>query len=137
MFSTERYLDLMAGVLLADDRVDKGERKLFLQMMDVAGVDENLKTKYERVLRQETSINTDGVIREIVEGIDPETLTWIVRDAYLMANADGVVSSEEVAIINKLLVQAQIPEDRHEVIHAWGRESIALLERGYTLFVPE
>ena len=134
---SEMYLDLMVCVLLADNRVDRGEKKLFLQMLNMFGVDRELQQKYEQLLDKETYLDSDQVVTEIAKVLDPETLTWLVRDAFLMANADGIVSPEEVEVVDKLLEKAKVPEDLYEQIHSWGMESIAMLERGYSLFTYE
>lgn len=61
----------------------------------------------------------------------------MIRDAYLMSDADGDIHPSEIDVINRFLRYAGIPEERFEEIEMWARESIAHLKRGVILFTKE
>jgi uncharacterized membrane protein YebE (DUF533 family) len=134
MDMTEAYLSFTLCVLQADGRVDDGEARLFASMLRHAGVRADLRRKYERFLRGEAELDPAKVLASMPEMLDEMLLMWLVRDAYLVAGADGVVSEPEEALIQDLLRHVGIPESRFGEIRAWGMEAVRHARTGATLF---
>jgi len=129
----ERYLTVMAAVLHADRIVHEAEETLFLRMLRDAGIRGEFEEKC-RALLDETNRDVEiASLRAALDAVDTETLVWIIRDAFLMADADGGVSDDELSVIDECLRLAGIEEGRLEAVHAWGNETLAHLKRGYLL----
>lgn len=135
MMTPERYFDFITCVLMADGDVAEEERTLFESMLKSTGVSTKLRTKYRRVLRGEHGLSEADTIAGLASAAADE-LTWLVRDAFLMANADGNVSHHEVAVINRLLLEAGVPKSRLPKIKKWGLAAVDHLVSGVELMQP-
>ena len=133
MNKTEKYLELMVLVLKADGIIDERERALMYRMIKNVGMKDELVEKYDAKLTIDNSENKEKILTEIASDLDPATLTGMVRDAYIMADADNTIDPSEVQVINEFLGKAGIPEERFKEIETWARKNIAHLKRGQRL----
>lgn len=133
MNKTEKYLELMVLVLKADGMIDERERALMYRMIKNVGMKDDLVAKYDAKLTMDNSEDREQILTEIAHDLDPAALTGMVRDAYMMADADNNIDPTEVKVINEFLAKAGIPEERFGEIETWARKNIAHLKRGQRL----
>jgi len=137
MGRTEDYLNFMLWVVRSDGNVDAQQKTRLLSVM-VEGMDlrKDLVARYREALAlSEWSDPTDEELRGLAEGLDPLSLSNLVRDAYLMAWADGVLRDVEVNFVKRFLKVAGIPEDRLEAIDQWARQAVDINRQAFELFV--
>ena len=137
MGRTEDYLNFMLWVVRSDGNVDAQQKTRLLSVM-VEGMDlrKDLVARYREALAlSEWSDPTDEELRSLAEGLDPLSLSNLVRDAYLMAWADGVLRDVEVNFVKRFLKVAGIPEDRLETIDQWARQAVDINRQAFELFV--
>ena len=127
----------MLWVVRSDGNVDAQQKTRLLSVM-VEGMDlrKDLVARYREALAlSEWSDPTDEELRSLAEGLDPLSLSNLVRDAYLMAWADGVLRDVEVNFVKRFLKVAGIPEDRLETIDQWARQAVDINRQAFELFV--
>ncbi len=133
MERVRKYLDLMVYVLKADGIVHEKERALLDALIINVGLKDEIIEEYKAKLEEGSVPDMEKRLTELAENVDAQALAGMVRDAYLMADADGIIDPTEVNLINSFLSKAGIPEERHKEIEMWGRETIAHMKRGILL----
>lgn len=137
MGRTEDYLNFMLWVVRSDGNVDVNQKKRLLSVM-VDGMDlqDGLVDGYRNALAQsEWADPTDEELRKLAEGLDPLSLGNLVKDAYLMAWADGVLRDVEVNFVKRFLRVAGVPEARLDAIDKWARQAVDINRQAFELFV--
>lgn len=134
----EQYLDFMVHILRADGVVEAVEKQQFLTMMV-----EGLQLRPEVVERYRTQLEapkwdtpSDAQLAALGEGLDPGSLSHMVKDGYSMAWADGSIDPTELELIQRFLVAVGIPESRLPDIDKWARVSLEVARKGQILFRP-
>lgn len=130
----ENYLDFLTCVMLADGVIQEEEKSAFLNILNRVGLSKKLSKKYFRILSGTQLIDRDDVISRVASQKDKEILVWIVRDAFLIADANGDVSDEEILLIKKLLEKSGVTPSRMKKIIQWGNEFIDHTKNGLKLF---
>lgn len=136
MGRTEQYLDFMLWVVRSDGVVDKEQKRRLLAVM-IEGMDlrQELVDRYRQALARTTwSEPSDEELAAHAEGLDAVSLGNLVRDAYLMAGADGVLRKVEVDFVKRFLSAAGIPSERLEAIDLWARQAVELNAQAFELF---
>ena len=130
MIIAEKYLTIMAGVLLADGKVTEEENSLFQNMMKQVGLNVELQDYFQKLLSEKTTISTDKLL-EISKGMDKYLLLWIIKDAFYIALSDGEISDEEIQFLKQFLEKCNIDMNKIEAILDWGEEAVEHLKHGY------
>lgn len=76
------------------------------------------------------------MIRAAASGAAPDEVEELVREAYLVAVADGDIEARERDVVDRFLGAAGVGSERYEAIHAWGRTAVEHSRLGRSLFVP-
>jgi uncharacterized tellurite resistance protein B-like protein len=131
----EQYLDFMLYILRADGVVDREEKRHLLSLMvDGMKLQPELVARYRCALEQSQWPEvSDQQLATVAHGLDASSLAHLVRDAYSMAASDGEIHQAEVALLQRFLRVAGIPEERFDQIDQWARQSLALAHRGTLL----
>lgn len=130
----ERYLDFMLCVLWADGVVTDDEISAFQQMLDVMGIAGDTADGCMQRLKPEAEFSVADALESVATGSTMVELTTIVRDAFVMAGADGVVHQSELEVIQRLVHEAGVAESKWPQILEWGMDHLAHLRRGAELF---
>ena len=136
MGKTEQYLNFLLWVVRSDGNVAKGQRNRLLAVM-IEGMDlrEELVQHYRQELnRTRWEEPTDAQLKELAEGLDELSVGNLVRDAYLMAWADGVLRDVEVEFVMRFLSASGVPKEKHEAIDKWARRAVELNQEAFELF---
>lgn len=136
MGKTEQYLNFLLWVVRSDGNVAKSQRNRLLAVM-IEGMDlrEELVSHYRDELnRTSWEEPTDAELKELAKDLDELSFGNLVRDAYLMAWADGVLRDVEVAFVRRFLKASGVPEERYEKIDQWARRAVELNHEAFELF---
>ena len=119
------YLKVLASVSAADGRIEDSERSMF----EAAMADYGLPDKARALVRQclETPPQIDTELRRLE---DAAVRRLMLRDAFLMAYADGQVSPAEADRIERIRMALRLGEDDARASEAWVAEGLRWLERG-------
>lgn len=119
------YLKALAAVAAADGRIDESERHLFEAAMEDYGLPAHARTLVRQCLDNPPLVEPE--LRRVEDGAVRRV---ILRDAYLMAYADGEISDAERQRIDRIRAALRLPEDEARAAEAWVKEGLAWLERG-------
>lgn len=136
MGRTVDYLDFMLWVVRSDGNVDARQKtRLLSVMVEGMGLRDDLVERYREALAlTEWPEPSDQQLKSLAEGLDPLSLGNLVRDAYLMAWADGVLREVEVNFVMRFLRVAGVPEERLPAIDKWAREAVDINRQAFQLF---
>lgn len=134
--TTEQYLNFLLWVVRSDGNIALGQRNRLLQVMiEGMGLRDELVDHYRKELNRESWEDPgDDELQALAKDLDPLSLGNLVRDAYLMAWADGVLREVEVDFVKRFLSAAGIPPERHEGIDHWARRAVELNHEAFELF---
>ena len=134
--TTEQYLNFLLWVVRSDGNIALGQRnRLLAVMIEGMGLRKELVDRYRDELSRESWDDpTDAELQELAKGLDELSLGNLVRDAYLMAWADGVLRDVEVEFVMKFLSAAGVPQERHREIDDWARRAVKLNHEAFELF---
>jgi hypothetical protein len=135
------YLTVLACVARADGVITPEEREVLrraLATVDDAGVRARVDALLD--LAQDHDVKqllTDALGEINAPHRDAETragsLAELLRDCYIMASVDGNISLPEVALIDRVLAIAQVPEQRRPTLHQWGEAAARQMLDGTAL----
>jgi uncharacterized membrane protein YebE (DUF533 family) len=119
------YLKTLAGVAAADGEVAEAERAMFEATMADYGLPEEARKLIRACLDA-----PPGVDLELRRLQDAAVRRLLLRDAWLMAYADGSVSEPERRRLTALLEALRLPPDDAVAAEGWVREGLSWIERG-------
>ena len=129
------YLDYLFCILNADGIVHEREAEFFANILNNLSMKDRLVDHYNRILLGEASFpSSSDTINRIVENRKSSEITYIVRDAFLLAGIDGVVHEAELAVIRNLLKKLGLSENMILSIKDWGNDYINHTNIGLELF---
>ena len=128
----------MMHVLRADGVIDRSEKQQMLTMM-VHGLqlkDELVQRYTEELDKESWEPVSDEELKALGQGLAPNSLATLVKDAYTMASADGELAEAELALVQRFLRVVGIPEERLSKIDQWARVTLEVARKGAILFQP-
>jgi tellurite resistance protein len=128
------YFDFLACVAKADNVVRPKETVLFFEMLKNMGMSSAIQNKYKKILNSDKPIDSDAIISKVAKNTNSLMLPWFIRDAFLMADADGKISKEEIQVIKELVIKSGITQNKFVKIKNWGLEYIKHTQEGLKLF---
>jgi hypothetical protein len=126
------HLRVLACVARADGRVTIEEAGWLLGAFTDADLSADERAELELALRA-GSLDVQATLQEATRGTSPELLAALLRDAYIVAGADGELVAEEVALADALLGEAGIAELHRPALQEWARRAADLHLDGLTL----
>jgi uncharacterized membrane protein YebE (DUF533 family) len=119
------YLKTLAGVAAADGALEEAERAMFEATMADYGLPDDARTLIRGSLDAPSPMDVE--LRRIEDGA---VRRLILRDAWLMAYADGRVTDAERARLEAIRLALRLPEAEAAAAEGWVREGVAWIERG-------
>jgi tellurite resistance protein len=119
------YLEALSAVAAADGGIEEAERSMFEATMSDLGLAAEARDRVRRAL--EVPPDPRVAVRDV--GTEP-VRRLILRDAYLMAQADGEISAAERDVLQALRHTLHLGAADAAECEAWVREGLAWLERG-------
>ena len=123
-FSYARLLAFMARV---DNELTVDEMAMFEQRLGTA----LLSPKQRELIRQ--ALKTPPPLDECLAGLSDEAGRLALRDAILMAAADGTVDDDEKEVLMEIIGNLGLPEDALERLLKWTVEGYNWMQSGYDI----
>ena len=87
-----------------------------------------------RIFSRKGQLDEAAVIERLGQEKDTEVRLWFVRDAMLMADADGVISEQKIELIKSLLASWGYKGEKAKARITWAKEYVTHTRRGEKLF---
>lgn len=123
-FSYARLLAFMARV---DNELTVDEMAMFEQRLGTALLSPNQR----ELIRQ--ALKTPPPLDECLAGLSEEAGRLALRDAILMAAADGTVDDDEKEVLMEIIAHLGLPEEALERLLKWTVEGYTWMEDGYDI----
>ena len=123
-FSYARLLAFMARV---DNELTVDEMAMFEQRLGTA----LLSPKQRELIRQ--ALKTPPPLDECLAGLSNEAGRLALRDAVLMAAADGTVDDDEKEVLTEIIAHLGLPDDSLERLLKWTVEGYNWMQSGYDI----
>lgn len=112
------HLELLAAIARADGQITPEEVSVIWRFLEAAGVPPAVADRVNELLDLEKELDVDLVLTSLAAQASPWSLAHAIRDAYVVAAADGHVSTSEALAVERLFDLMNLdPRDR-AVLHA-------------------
>ena len=123
-FSYARLLAFMARV---DNELTVDEMAMFEQRLGTALLSPNQR----ELIRQ--ALKTPPPLDECLAGLSEEAGRLALRDAILMAAADGTVDDDEKEVLMEIISHLGLPEEALERLLKWTVDGYNWMQNGYDI----
>ena len=123
------HLELLACVARSDGDVSVEEALAIRSFMDAAGTSLGDIQQVSLLLDK---VDVERVVSRLAEEATAWTLAEAVRDAYIIASADGEVTNHEISTVERLFELLDLPVEHRAKLHTWGRNAAAQQLLGMT-----
>ena len=123
-FSYARLLAFMARV---DNELTVDEMAMFEQRLGTALLSPNQR----ELIRQ--ALKTPPPLDECLAGLSEEAGRLALRDAILMAAADGTVDDDEKEVLIEIIAHLGLPEEALERLLKWTVDGDNWMQNGYDI----
>jgi uncharacterized membrane protein YebE (DUF533 family) len=121
------YARLLAFMTRVDNELTVDEMAMFEQRLGTA----LLSPKQRELIRQ--ALKSPPTLEECLAGLTDEAGRLALRDAILMAAADGNVDDDEKAVLLEIIAHLGLPEDALEKLLTWTVEGYNWMQNGYDI----
>ncbi|MBF91045.1 MAG: hypothetical protein CMP75_04710 [Flavobacteriales bacterium] len=121
------YARLLAYMTRVDNELTVEEMSMFEQRLGIA----LLSPKQRQVIRAD--LKTPPSLEECLEDLGEEAGRLALRDAVLMAAADGSVDEDERATLEEIAEHMDLADDSVNRLLEWTKDGYAWMNAGYEL----
>ena len=121
------YARLLAFMARVDNELTIDEMAMFEQRLGTA----LLSPKQREMIR--TAVKTPPSLEECLSGLGPEAGRLALRDATLMAAADGTVDEDELAVLETIVEHLGLAENSVERLLDWTVKGNLWMQEGFDL----
>lgn len=130
----DNYFDLMFCVIKADKVTHKEEIKLFLNMLKDYKISSLTQNKYKKLLLSNKPVDIDNIINKVAKNVSQSMVPWFVNGAFLMADADGKISKEEIRVIKQFFEKSGFSTNQFMEVKRWSLQYVKHIKKGIKLF---
>ena len=121
------YARLLAFMTRVDNELTVDEMAMFEQRLGTA----LLSPKQRELIRQ--ALKSPPALEECLAGLSDEAGRLALRDAILMAAADGNVDDDEKAVLLEIIAHLGLPEEALDKLLNWTVEGYNWMQNGYDI----
>ncbi|MBT3476940.1 MAG: TerB family tellurite resistance protein [Euryarchaeota archaeon] len=121
------YARLLAFMARVDNELTVDEMAMFEQRLGTA----LLSPSQRKVIR--SALKTPPSLEECLEGMGEETGRLALRDATLMAAADGEVDDDEKEVLQQIIEHFGMAPDSMERLLKWTAQGYVWMQKGYDI----
>lgn len=121
------YARLLAFMARVDNELTVDEMAMFEQRLGTA----LLSPSQRKTIRN--ALKTPLSLEECLEGMGEETGRLALRDATLMAAADGEVDDDEKEVLQQIVEHFGMASDSMERLLKWTLQGYAWMQKGYDI----
>ena len=126
------HLELLACVARSDGDVSVEEALAIRSFMDSAGTSVEDVQRVSVLLDMNADIDVEKVLTRLADECTAWSLAEAIRDAYIIASADGEVTNHEVSTVERLFELLDLPMEHRAKLHRWARNAAAQQLLGMT-----
>ena len=121
------YARLLAFMTRVDNELTVDEMAMFEQRLGTA----LLSPKQRELIRE--ALKSPPPLEECLAGLSDEAGRLALRDAILMAAADGNVDDDEKAVLLEIIAHLGLPEEALDKLLKWTVEGYNWMQDGYDI----
>ena len=121
------YARLLAFMTRVDNELTVDEMAMFEQRLGTALLSPNQR----ELIRQ--ALKSPPPLEECLAGLSDEAGRLALRDAILMAAADGNVDDDEKAVLLEIITHLELPEEALDKLLKWTVEGYNWMQDGYDI----
>ena len=121
------YARLLAFMTRVDNELTVDEMAMFEQRLGTA----LLSPKQRELIRE--ALKSPPTLEECLAGLSDEAGRLALRDAVLMAAADGNVDDDEKAVLLEIIAHLELPEEALDKLLKWTVEGYNWMQDGYDI----
>ena len=121
------YAMLLAYMTRVDNELTVEEMAMFEQRLGTALLSPNQR----ELIRQ--ALKTPPPLDECLAGLSEEAGRLALRDAILMAAADGTVDDDEKEVLMEIIAHLGLPEEALERLLKWTVDGYNWMQNGYDI----
>ena len=121
------YARLLAFMTRVDNELTVDEMAMFEQRLGTA----LLSPKQRELIRQ--ALKSPPALEECLAGLSDEAGRLALRDAILMAAADGNVDDDEKLALQEIIAHLGLPEEALDKLLKWTVEGYNWMQNGYDI----
>ena len=121
------YARLLAFMTRVDNELTVDEMAMFEQRLGTALLSPNQR----ELIRQ--ALKSPPPLEECLAGLSDEAGRLALRDAILMAAADGNVDDDEKAVLLEIIAHLELPEEALDKLLKWTVEGYNWMQDGYDI----
>ena len=121
------YARLLAFMTRVDNELTVDEMAMFEQRLGTA----LLSPKQRELIRE--ALKSPPTLEECLAGLSDEAGRLALRDAILMAAADGNVDDDEKAVLLQIIAHLELPEEALDKLLKWTVEGYNWMQNGYDI----
>ncbi|MAH09107.1 MAG: hypothetical protein CL961_05500 [Euryarchaeota archaeon] len=121
------YARLLAFMTRVDNELTVDEMAMFEQRLGTALLSPNQR----ELIRQ--ALKSPPPLEECLAGLSDEAGRLALRDAILMAAADGNVDDDEKAVLLQIIAHLGLPEEALDKLLKWTVEGYNWMQNGYDI----
>ncbi len=121
------YARLLAFMTRVDNELTVDEMAMFEQRLGTA----LLSPKQRELIRE--ALKSPPTLEECLAGLSDEAGRLALRDAVLMAAADGNVDDDEKAVLLEIIAHLGLPEEALDKLLKWTVEGYNWMQDGYNI----
>ena len=121
------YAMLLAHMTRVDNELTVEEMAMFEQRLGTALLSPNQR----ELIRQ--ALKTPPPLDECLAGLSEEAGRLALRDAILMAAADGTVDDDEKEVLMEIIAHLGLPEEALERLLKWTVDGYNWMQNGYDI----
>lgn len=121
------YARLLAYMARVDDEITVDELAMFEQRIGTALLSPNQRDQLRRALKNPPTLE------ECLEGLGPESGRLALRDALLMATADGSIDGDEFDVLQEIADYLGLAENAVNELIEWAKKGYGWMEDGIEL----
>ena len=121
------YARLLAFMTRVDNELTVDEMAMFEQRLGTA----LLSPKQRELIRE--ALKSPPTLEECLAGLSDEAGRLALRDAILMAAADGNVDDDEKAVLLEIIAHLGLPEEALDKLLKWTVEGYNWMQNGYDI----
>lgn len=130
--SMAHHLELLACVARSDGDVSIEEALAIRSFMNSAGTSVDDVQRVSILLDMKAEIDVEGVLSRLASECTAWSLAEAIRDAYIIASADGEVTNHEISTVERLFELLDLPMEHRAKLHRWARNAASQQLLGMT-----
>ena len=121
------YARILAYMARVDNEITVDELAMFEQRIGTALLSPNQRDQLRRALKNPPTLE------ECLEGLGPESGPLALRDALLMATADGSIDDDELEVLEDISDHLGLTEDSIPKLVEWAKKGYRWMDEGIEL----